>query len=112
MEGPGPRSWSGPVHRSYAVLKTGPLSTKDCGCFAIYFAKRFLDETLAIIKVIFSTFSNLFDQYYISQKPLYSPEEKLEAWGLENADLTFIRQSLKSLLFDYIARNLAVIEYH
>ena len=32
MEGPGPRSsqdrsWSGPVHRSYAVLRTGPLST-------------------------------------------------------------------------------------
>ena len=32
MEGPGPRSsqvrsWSGPVHQSYAVLRTGPLST-------------------------------------------------------------------------------------
>ena len=32
MEGPGPRSsqdrsWSSPVHRSYAVLRTGPLST-------------------------------------------------------------------------------------
>ena len=32
MEGPGPwssqnRSWSGPVHRSYAVLRIGPLST-------------------------------------------------------------------------------------
>ena len=34
MEGPGPRSsqdrsWSGPVNRSYAVLKTRPLSTTN-----------------------------------------------------------------------------------
>jgi hypothetical protein len=34
MEGPGPRSsqdrsWFGPVRRSYAVLRTGPLSTSD-----------------------------------------------------------------------------------
>jgi hypothetical protein len=45
------------------------------------------------------------------QRKFPSAAEKLNAWGLKNSDMTFLRREIRSLLFQYISRGDAVVEF-
>ena len=88
---------------------------KDCGCFLIYFARKFLsdpDATMAIIKVV----SSFHPKYVVladisCQKSFRSKDEMLDAWGLKSMDLSFVRRDLRTLLLEYVAKRYATVDY-
>ena len=91
---------------------------KDCGCFLIYFARKFLsdpDATIAIIKVVSSFHSKYVVLADIScQKSFFffrSKDEMLDAWGLKSLDLSFVRQDLRTLLLECVAKRYVTVEY-
>jgi Ulp1 family protease len=89
-------------------------NSKDCGCFTVYFARKFLQDpvaTLGIIKVLLFIFSKRSLLIYDCQTQYPSAADGMAAWGLENADLTFIRQEMKSLLLKYVSGGEASVEY-
>jgi hypothetical protein len=47
-----------------------------------------------------------------SQSSFSSVADLLEAWGLKNSDVTFVRREIRTLLFKYIHQGDAVVEYH
>jgi Ulp1 family protease len=88
-------------------------NSKDCGCFLIYFATKFMldpEATLAIMKVGFIFFPRFLTDV-LSQKSFSSEGQRLNAWGLSSSDLSFVRQDLRTLLLEYIGRKEAVVQF-
>lgn len=46
------------------------------------------------------------------QTAFSSVQVGMAAWGLQNSDLTFVRREIRTLLFKYINRRDAVVEFH
>lgn len=93
-----------------------PLQTnlRDCGCFLIYFARKFISrpkDVLEIIKVL-SILIIISRTDILNKKTYSSNEELLEAWDLKSSDLTFVRRDLRLLLQKYVAKGEAVVIYN
>lgn len=87
---------------------------RDCGCFAIYFARRFLQDPVATIGIIKVMSIFLFRKTCIdlqSKAQFSSNQDLLSAWGLKNADMTFVRREITGLLLKYIGSGEASAEY-
>lgn len=53
----------------------------------------------------------LISTNFYSQTEFSSMADTMNAWGLVNTDLTFIRHEMRTLLLEYINKGEALIEY-
>lgn len=91
-------------------------NSNDCGCFLIFFGKRFFqspDLVLSLLKVFIShlCLPSLKSTHFRIQTKFSSPEARLVAWDLKSNDMTFVRRDIRSLVFQYIRCGDAVVEY-
>jgi hypothetical protein len=52
----------------------------------------------------------------IGSKILYQTKfstlkQRMEAWGLKNYDVTFVRREIRTILFEYVRRGDALVEF-
>ena len=38
-------------------------------------------------------------------------KQRMEAWGLKHYDVTFVRREIRTILFEYVRRGDAVVEF-
>jgi Ulp1 family protease len=86
----------------------------DCGCFTVFFGKKFFNDpeaTLALLRVVsfFYFDDSNIDSYF--QTRFTSGLEAATAWGLKGGNMKFVRREIRALLFKYINDGQAVVEY-
>jgi len=89
-------------------------NSSDCGCFAVFFGKKFFNDpeaTMALVRVVpffFFGDSNIDSDF---QTRFTSKLEAATAWGVKDRNIKFIRHEIRALLFKYINEGEAVVEY-
>ena len=79
-------------------------------CEKVFFEPRFdHDSDQGYLNPSFVVVSADFDFPYQTKFPSFA--DSMLAWGLESSNMTFVRREISSLLFTYVDRGDAEVEY-